>query len=170
MCRGKTTLEQKAHRVALIAKSRLQPDKDLAELRTQHENAAPVALHAARRRAPGFLDFGQPRCLCHNLIRADMRGHIRFLPVLAGRTLQNHLAQRLDRGGRGQVIPLRRQGMQGVVQRLEHAQISRCASRACIGRKAEQDDRQSAIRSLTAAQQRLFLNTGGQFLDPLGAG
>ena len=119
MGRGKALLEQKAHRVAFIAEDRLNADHHLAELRAQHEDAAPIGLNASGRRSPGGLDLGQPGGAGHDIVRADMGGHIGGLAELGGIALQNCRAQILDCGGRGHVIAFGSHGLQRVVQRFE---------------------------------------------------
>ena len=54
---GKSLLEQQSHRVALVTERGLDPDEDVAEALTQHEDRAAVALLLAWRRPPLCLDL-----------------------------------------------------------------------------------------------------------------
>ena len=80
----KAFFKQQAHRVALVAKGGLHPDKDIAKFRAQHKHAPAIRLHPPRRRAPSRLDLVQPGGVGHDIIGADMGCHIRLLAIFCG--------------------------------------------------------------------------------------
>ena len=98
MGRRKALLKQQAHRVAFIAKGRLHADKDIAELRAQHEDTAPIGLNACPAPGPRPLRSRPARAArCARCRRPDMGGDIGLLPVLRGIAAQDRVAQRVDR-------------------------------------------------------------------------
>ncbi len=63
MRRREALLEQQPHRIAFVAEGGLHADEDIAEVRAENEDVAPVGLETAGRRAPLRLDLGQPALL-----------------------------------------------------------------------------------------------------------
>jgi hypothetical protein len=106
MGRREALLEQKAHRVALVAEGRLHADEDIAEMLAQHEDAAPVRLDLARRGAPDAFDHLQRRREAHDGVGIHMGRDIRLLPVLLGVAVQHRVAQIVDGGGNLHVVAL----------------------------------------------------------------
>ena len=69
MRRREALLEQQPHRVAFVAEGGLHADEDIAEMRAEDEDVAPVGLVTAGRGAPLRLDLGQPALLARHVRR-----------------------------------------------------------------------------------------------------
>ena len=169
MCRGKATLEQQAHRIALIPEGGLQADKDIAQLRPKDKDAAPIALDAPRCRAPDRLDRLQGRGVLDDMFRRDHGGHIGRLAIGGGIALQHDGAQIIDRGGNGDGIAVLFHLDQGVVQAFKDAQIGRRPGSPGIGRKAEQHHAHLLVGIGRAAQAHHAGRLFGQGGDALMA-
>ena len=61
-------LEEQTHRVALVAEGGLHADKDIAEMRAQHEQIPAIGLDLARAGTPLRLDLGQMRLACDHVV------------------------------------------------------------------------------------------------------
>ena len=68
MGRCKPMLKEKAHRVALIAKGRLDTDENFSKLRTENIKITAIRLNAPWRWAPCLFDLFQPRRMRHDII------------------------------------------------------------------------------------------------------
>ena len=94
--RGKTALEQQAHRIALIAETWLQPDEHVAELRAESRiKMRPSRQLAARRRAP----FSSIAARCGSRRTWSSTGMrtctFASVPVRAGISAEQSFAQRI---------------------------------------------------------------------------
>ena len=64
----KPAFKEEAHRIALIAKGWLHPNKNFSKLRTKNVKIAAIGLNAPWRRAPGLFDLLQPGRMGHDVI------------------------------------------------------------------------------------------------------
>ena len=170
MRRGEAALEQQAHRIALIAERRLQPDEHIAELRAQNLHRGAIRLQLARRRAPACLDLLQPRLARDDRVGADLGMDIGFGPEARGIALQNRFAQRIDRGWNFDLIAFAVEPLQRRVERRKHAEELRRTRRTRIGWEVEQDDRDALLGIGRATQRDDLADARGEHLGALGAG
>ena len=98
-----------------------------------------------------------------------MVGDIRLLPILLGIALEDRIAQIVDRGRNIDRVTIGLHPRQSVEQAFKDTQIGRRANRACIGRKAEQDDPHLLVGVALTPEQRKALCFFDKADDPLGA-
>jgi hypothetical protein len=162
-------LEEQAHRVALVAETRLHADEHVAELRAHDEQGAPVGQLLARHGPPLGLDFRQVRLARDVLVRRH-GVDVRQRAVLRGVALDNRAAQGLDVVRDVDVVALAAQARKGVVQGLEDRQVGRRAGVAGMRREIEQNDRQATLLARPMPQRHQFFDAGGEDIDALRVG
>ena len=167
MGRREALLEEKPHRVALVAEARLDADEDIAEFPTEDEDTAPVRTDPARRGAPGSLDLLQRRSLADDGVDIDMGRDIRLLPVARRIAGKDRVAQIIDRRGQIDAIALGLHPRERRVQAFEDREIGGGPHGPGIGRKAEKHDADLLVGIALAVQereaQRLFRQRGDTF-------
>ena len=160
-------LEQQAHRVALVAHARLDPDHDPAQPGSHDEQRAAVRQVLSGGRSPGALELGEVLRPADVVVGRDPRHHVGVGAVLSGVALEHALGERLGGGRNLDVVAVGRHRLQRAVQRAPHREVGRGSGGAAVGREVEQHDADVAVSGGHAAQRDEPLETAGDPLDPL---
>ena len=167
--RREALFEEQAHGVALVAEGGLHAHEDIAEALAQDLDAGAIGLLPAGRRAPLGLDLLQPALAAHMLFGGHAHMHIGERAETLGVAFDDGAAQGVHGGGRLHRIARALHGVQHAEERFEHREIGGGAGVARIGREVEEHHADLATGALGPAQQRQFLDAGGEGFGALGA-
>ena len=146
--RSKTAFEQKAHRIAFIAKAGLNADEDIAEMFAQDLNMTAIALRFSGRWAPGGFDIFQIGLARDMLVSGHAVSDIDIRAVLRGIAFQQVAAHGLKALRHFDAVAFLAQPLESGVQRFVHRHEG-CGSRsASVGREVEKDNRELARRAV----------------------
>ena len=163
-------LKEKAHRVALIAKGRLDTDKNFSKLRAKNIKITAIRLNAPWRWAPCLFDLFQPRRMRHDIISRDLGRDIGFLPIDRRIPFQNLLAQSVNSFRWGHIIAICHHGLQSIMQAFKDRHIGRRANRTCIRRKTKKHDSNVFLKVFFAPQNCKFSSFFHESINTLWAG
>ncbi len=169
VARGEAPLEQQPHRIAFDADRGLDAYEHIAKLRAEDLNRAAVRLQLTGRRAPRSLDVLEPGLARHDGVGHDPRVDIGLGAIARRIANQDRRAQRIDAFRHFDGVAFARQPLERGVERFEHAEELRGASRAGIGREIEQHDRNAALRCRRAGQIDLLHYARGERFGAFGA-
>ena len=163
-------LKEKAHRIALIAKGRLDADENFSKLRAENIKITAIRLNAPWRRAPCLFDLFQPRCMRHDVISRDLGRDIGLLPIDRRIPLQNYLTQIINSFRWGHIIAIFSHCLQSILQTFKDRHIGRRANRACIWWKTKKHDPDIFFRVFFTSQNRKVSSFFHESIDTLWAG
>ena len=166
---GEALFEKQAHGIALVAEGGLHAHEDIAEALAQDLDAGAIGLLPAGRRAPLGLDLLQPALAAHMLLGGHAHMHIGESAETLGVAFDDGAAQGVHGGWGLDRIARALHGVQHAIERFEHREIGGGAGVARIGREVEEHHADLATGALGPAQQRQFLDAGGEGFGALGA-
>ena len=116
----KPFFKQKAHRIAFISKCRLDTDKDITELKTEHKNRPAIALLLARCWTPLCFNLRQPTLAPNMVIDGNTEMHIRIRAISFAVTVDDGFAQHFRRGWNLDRVALGLHSYKRFMKRLEY--------------------------------------------------
>jgi len=163
-----STFKQQSHWVAFVAKGRLDPDKNIAELRAEHLNVPAIALDFSWRWTPLGFDL-RKICLASDvLVRRNPGRYVGISSKPFRIPFEQRIAKPIDALGHVNRIAFGREPLERRMQRFKHREKRSGARGSCIGRKVEEHDGELALRAFCPAQCDQFSGSVCQRFGALG--